>query len=89
MHKFNYPIVYQRMELFFNVMASLTKHSLMFNTYSQHLHIFLFTLGGHSAHLAYKVHKSGRKTPIIIISFCCCFPIPTFISAYFNRLVVL
>jgi len=29
--------------------------------------IFGFGFGGRSAHLAYRVHKIGRKTPIIII----------------------
>ena len=33
-----------------------------------HVWLRLITLGGRSAHLAYHVHKSGRKTPIIIIN---------------------
>jgi len=32
-----------------------------------HLSLFLITFGGYVAHLAYHLHKSGRKTPIIII----------------------
>ena len=32
-----------------------------------HIWLRLITFGGRSAHLAYHVHKSGRKTPIIII----------------------
>ena len=32
-----------------------------------HLWLRFITLGGRSAHLAYHVHKSGRKTSIIII----------------------
>ena len=32
-----------------------------------HLWICLITFGGRSAHLTYHVHKSGHKTPIIII----------------------
>ena len=32
-----------------------------------HLWLRLITFGGRSAHLAYSVHKSGRKTSIIII----------------------
>ena len=32
-----------------------------------HLWLHFITFGGHSAHLAYHVHKSGRKTSIIII----------------------
>jgi len=45
---------------------------------------FLFrfiTFGGHSAHLAYLVHKSGRKTSIIISGFC---QISSFSSAEIN-----
>jgi len=32
-----------------------------------HLYLRFITFGGHSAHLAYHVHKGGRKTSIIII----------------------
>ena len=32
-----------------------------------HLWLRFITFGGHSAHLAYRVHKRGRKTSIIII----------------------
>ena len=40
------------------------------------IHPTVYTFGGLSAHLAYLVHKSGRKTLIIIItsdSICCLF----------------
>ena len=33
-----------------------------------HLWLRFITFGGRSAHLAYRVHKSGRKTPIIIVT---------------------
>ena len=36
-----------------------------------HLWPHFITFGGHSAHLAYHVHKSGRKTSIIIIWHSC------------------
>jgi len=36
-----------------------------------HLWLCFITFGGRSAHLPYQVHKSGCKTPIIIITALC------------------
>ena len=47
--------------------------------------IRLITLGGRSAHLAYHVHKSGRKTPIIIITITNIITMPS-ISAWSTTL---
>jgi len=47
-----------------------------------HLWLHFITFGGRSAHLAYHVHKGGRKTSIIIIIIIIFFPSEVTLQPY-------